>query len=343
MSNDFDNDARDDPDLDATPMRGSELVAIRRNIVRSIRVPFTPHQDMEIAFDELRFAALHGRGRPLPGIRILAPSYSGKSTGVRDYIEKVMARGGHPEGSCTIAYAKLDTEGTVGSLATDILKALNVKRPESLTPQKRWERAREKIKEKQVQLFVLDEFQRAGRRPTISPVIAGKIMDIMEDGDCACAFIGKPDAKNIFKACPDLGNRLDAPVTMPRLNWASEHDREMFIEFVAAFDRALKQQGATQVLSDLAAPGVAQLLLEASNGLIGQFCRIIETAVMAITRRGQEAITPDDLEAAVDEWSIGNDRIAYNPVRDSKQAVHLAESSERAERGREDVGDERAA
>ena len=198
-----------------------------------------------------------------------------------------------------MAYVKLDTDGSVGSLATDILTALGAKRPSSLTPAKRWDRARQEIRYRKVSVVMFDEFQRAGRRPTISPIIAGKILDIMDDGDCACAFIGKPEGKSIFKWCPDLMNRLDIPVHIPRMRWQT--DGEEFIEFANGFDQALVDAGITAIKSGFGDEDIAQLLMESSNGLIGQFSRIIETAVIAITRGGHDCITRHDLSNAVED------------------------------------------
>jgi hypothetical protein len=216
-----------------------------------------------------------------------------------------------------VVYVKLDAEGSFSSLAADMLRAMQQRRPDSLAPAKRWERVRKAIKDLGVLLIIFDEFQRAGRRPTVHPVIAGKIMDLMEDEfcSCACAFVGKTNARNIFKVSSDLGNRLDAPVEMGRLIWADDEHKKLFENFADAFDQALVDQEIIVAKAGLAEPEFAQLLLESSSGLIGQFCRIVESAVMAITRRGHDGITRDDLEQAVDEWAIGNERIGYNPFR----------------------------
>lgn len=309
------DDHRDDPDNDATTLAGTSLVAERRHRVRSIRVPFEPQEDFEKALDDLLETASLGRGQPMPGVRLLAPSFSGKSTVARKYAARALAEDCQPKGSMPVVYVKLDSEGSVSSLATDLLRAMRQPRPDSLTPPRRWERVRRKIRDLGVLLIIFDEFQRAGRRPTMHPVIAGKIMDLMEDEECscACAFVGKTDAKAIFKASSDLGNRLDSPVQMGRLLWADDDHRKLFTDFADAFDQALVDKKVIVAKAGFASDEFAQLLLESSSGMIGQFCRIVETAVMAISRRGHDGITRDDLELAVEEWAIGNERIGYNP------------------------------
>jgi len=139
------------------------------------------------------------------------------------------------------------------------------------------------------------------------------------------AFLGKRDAINVFKSCPDLMNRLDAPVQIPPLRWAT--NREEFVAFADAFDQALVDANITKFKSGLGEWATAQRLLEASNGLIGQFSRIIETAVIMITRDGNDAITQDDLRDAVQEWSIGNQRISYNPFVTSISDMDATENT----------------
>ncbi|QXQ06234.1 TniB family NTP-binding protein [Sphingosinicellaceae bacterium] len=297
--------------LDPTKLTGHLLVAYRRLIVRGIRSPYAPQTEMDETFEEMRVAAplLRMARMPQPCVKILAPSYTGKSVGARDYVRRIKVALG--ESTASAVYVKLDSDGSVGSLAADILRALGEPRPESLTPDKRWARARRCIKDRKVDLMILDEFQRAGRRLTIHPVIATKILDILDDGDCAIAFVGKLKAKAIFKATDDLGNRLDTPVSIGRLMWGI-HQAE-FTAFADAFDEALVDAGVITSKAGLGAPVIAQLLLESASGLIGQFSRIIETAVINITRDGHSGITRQDLSDAVQDWAVGNERLAYNP------------------------------
>ncbi|HEY0312261.1 MAG TPA: TniB family NTP-binding protein [Allosphingosinicella sp.] len=301
--------------FDPKQLTGHLLVAYRRLVVRSIRSPYAPQEEMDETFEEMRVAAplLRMARMPQPCVRILAPSYSGKSVGARDFVRRTKAKLG--ETSTSVVYVKLDSEGSVGSIAADVLRALGEPRPESLTPDKRWARARRCLKAHKVDLLIFDEFQRAGRRVTIHPIIAMKILDILDDCDCAIAFIGKLKAKAIFKTTEDLGNRLDTPVSIGRLRWIT-HSND-FMEFADAFDQALVDAGVISSKAGLGDPIIAQLLLESANGLIGQFSRIIETAIINITRAGHDSITRQDLSDAVQDWAIGNERMGYNPFEGS--------------------------
>ena len=308
--------------LDPAKLTGHLLVAYRRLLVRSIRSPYAPQSEMDETFEEMRVAAplLRMARMPQPAVRILAPSFTGKSVGARDYVRRVKAELG--EGTSSVAYVMLDSEGSVGSLAADILRALGEPRPEGLTPDKRWARARRAIKDRKVDLMIIDEFQRAGRRLTIHPVIAMKLLDILDDCDCAIAFVGKLKARDIFKATEDLGNRLDTPVSIGRLTWTI-HEAE-FTAFADAFDEALVAGGVLTFKAGLGEPDTAQRLLEAASGMIGQFSRIIETAVINITRAGHSCITRQDLSDAVQDWAVGNQRIGYNPFTTSNPVAGAA-------------------
>jgi hypothetical protein len=94
------------------------------------------------------------------------------------------------------------------------------------------------------------------------------------------------------------------------------------VKLFGSASRSARSTLITRIKSGFATKKTAQLLLEASNGCIGQFSRIIETAVIAITRERNEVITVQDLSDAVGDWSIPNGRIGYNPFK--KHHSHVA-------------------
>jgi len=288
-------------------------VAKVRVVVRSIIVPYEPQAETRAALTELLYTAAASIGSPQPGVVLLSESYAGKSTGLKQFAIKVNGSGEWPSNEMPVVVATLDPEGTPASVATDILRGLNEPRPDRGSTEGRWERVRSKLATRRVKVLALDEFQRAGRRTSVSGVIAGKIQDIMDQGLCSCAFFGKTSAREIFKNCPDLVNRLDVPVQMPPLKWLRTEDAKLFTDFVEDFDQALQTAGVTTARSGFKEGDLPQLLLEASNGLIGIFCRIVETAVMAARRDGRTVIDRADLSQAVVDWGIGNGRVTRNP------------------------------
>ena len=292
---------------------GAREVAAVRVAVRSIIVPYEPQDECRDALNELLYTADATPGLPQPGVVLLSDSFAGKSTGLRQFAKSVNESGEWPENQMPVVVATLDPDGSSASVATDILRGMGEHRPDRGSTEGRWERVRDRLAVRRVRVLALDEFQRAGRKTSMSGVIAGKMQDLMESGLCSCAFFGKTNAKEIFKNCPDLANRLDVPVQMPPLIWMKASDAELFTKFIGDFDQALKDIGVTTAKCGFVEGDLPQLLLEASHGLIGIFCRIVETAAMAARRDGRTVIDRGDLSQAVDDWAIGNNRVSHNP------------------------------
>lgn len=295
-------------------------VARARQRVGEINIPYLPQIELKVALDELRYTAVLTRGRPQRGVHLFGPSFAGKTTAAREHAKFVLGTEDHRPGSVPIALATIDPEGSLASVATDILRSIGEPRPDKGSAALRWERVWNSLPEREVQILVLDEFQRTARRPMMSPVIAAKVQDLMESGLCAVAFLGLEKAHDVFRCASDLCNRLDVPVTMTDLQWCDDEDRALFTDFVDRYDSALVEAGVVPLRSGLADDErQLQLLHEASNGLIGQFCRIVETAAITVVRNRQSCITREDLVDAVDDWSIANRRISYNPFKEGKQ------------------------
>lgn len=302
---------------DRTNERNARVAEARRRI-GDISIPYSPQAELKMALDELRHTAALTKGRPQRGVHLFGPSFAGKSTAAREHARHVLAEEGNRDESVPIAIATVDPEGSLASVATDILRALGEPRPDRGSAALRWERVWNSVPDRGVQVLVLDEFQRAARRPTMSPVIAAKIQDMMEAGLCAVAFLGLESAHDILRSASDLANRLDVPVSMNPLVWADPEDREIFSRFVERYDQALVTHGILATRSGLSDDRAdLQLLHEASSGLIGHFCRIIETAAISVVRNQHHAISREDLADAVDDWAVANRRIGYNPYREA--------------------------
>ena len=297
------------------PSERSRRVAEARATFRSIRLPYPRQDELVAALDELRLTGQLSKGQTQGGVRLIANTGSGKTVGAERFKTYVEAAGEHSLGSQPVVIATVDGSGTTRSIPASILKAMNVPRPEHGAEPVLWMRAFDALERYETQLLIIDEFNRAARRPTMSSAIATALRDVMDRGIVPMAFLATEEARDVFRRSPDLAGRLDAPVTMEPLDWLVEEDRELFGDFVAGLDEQLIVRGILRTSSDLAHPDTAQLLCEASNGNIRQLCRILETALAAVVRRNDEAICSGDLADAVDDWSIANHCISYNPFR----------------------------
>jgi len=300
---------------DERPSDRSRRVAVARAAFEAIQLPYLRQDELSAALDEVRFTGLLTKGQPQGGIGLGADTGSGRSVGARRVNAYVEASEEFDPKSKPIVIATIDGSGTTRSVPASILKALEVPRPETGTEPILWMRAISELQRHETQLLIVDEFNRAARRMTMSSAIATSLRDLMDQGAVPIAFLGTDEAKDLFKRNPDLGSRLDAPVSMDRLDWLIEEDRELFCGFLRGLDMEMVSHGILRAKSGLDSPEIARTLCEASNGNIRQISRIIRTAMMAVVRRDDEAVARQDLEDAVDDWSIANGCISYNPFR----------------------------
>lgn len=297
------------------PSERSQRVAKARVAFDTIELPYPRQDELVAALDELRLTGLEMRGQPHSGLRLIAETGSGKTRGAHRFRRYVEASGAYPPDDRPVVIATLDSSGTTRSVPSSILKALKEPRPNVGTDRILWERAIDALMHANTELLIMDEFNRAARRPTISGAIAMDLRDLMDAGVVPIAFLATEDAKDLFSRSPDLGGRLDAPVTMEPLDWLVEEDRDIFTDFLRDLDEAMVEVRILERPSGLAERDLAQILCEAANGNIRQICRIVRTAMSAVVRRQDLAITRADLETAVDEWSIPNLHLNYNPFR----------------------------
>jgi SpoVK/Ycf46/Vps4 family AAA+-type ATPase len=296
------------------PSERSQRVAQARAAFKTIELPYPRQDELVAALDELRQTGIETKGLSQGGVRLIAQTGSGKTRGARRFQRYVEGLGNHNPGDRPVVIATNDGSGTTRSVPSSILKALEEPRPNVGTDRILWERAIDALKHANTELLVIDEFNRAARRPTISGAIAMDLRDLMDAGIVPIAFLATEDAKDIFLRSPDLSGRLDAPVTMEPLDWLVEEDRDIFTDFLRDLDEAMVERQILERSSGLAERDLAQILCEAANGNIRQICRIVRTA-MAVVRRQDLAITRADFETAVDEWSIPNHHLNYNPFR----------------------------
>lgn len=297
------------------PSERSRRVAEARAQYDEIFLPYPRQDELVAALDELRLTGQLTKGRPQSGVRLIADTGSGKTEGAKRFRTYVEESEDYAVGTKPVVIATVDGSGTTRSVPASILKALNEPRPEHGSEPILWMRAIDGLQRAETELLIIDEFNRAARRPTMSSAIATSLRDLMDRGVVPLAFLATQEAKDVFRRNPDLSGRLDAPVTMEPLDWLVEEDRELFTDFLDGLDTGMVERGILRTASGLAEIDVARLLCEASNGNIRQLSRIVRTAMVSVVRRGDAAIILQDLEDAVDEWSIPNHHLTYNPFR----------------------------
>jgi hypothetical protein len=327
-------DAADPATADAPtaerPSERSARVGDIAGIFASIRVSYPPQNLLVAALDEARHTAMSIRERraatgqriPMNVMRTIAHMGVGKTWGaekLRDLCNPV-----DPEDtSRPVLLVTLDTSGKQTSLPQGILKELKVRGwNHGNDPELLWSRAIDAMRDHGVELLIVDEINRAARRPSIGPVIGGDIMDLLVNGDVGVAFMGTEEALKVFNRCQPLKDRMKAPVVMKALDWLIPQERETFTDFLAKMDQALVDHGLATELAGLGDDPVAKPLWEVCRGRLRPLCLLLEEAVTALHREqsGAGVLTVQILAQAVEDHSIPNEHVEYNPFTEEKPA-----------------------
>ncbi len=280
---------------------------------RKIRIDYPPMTAAIEVIEELRVTTRHrDEGEACGAILLDAPIGTGKSMTLATAAAHAAA--GVPDGHTPILVVQMPTAATTDSLPTAILKALGHPRPDLGKAEARWLRATADIRRRGVEIVAFDEFNRAGRRPTMSRPIAMAIREhVMDAGVAAVAFVGTAEASVVLGQCPDILDRLDGEIDLSPLEWSVEEDRELFVRFVADLDEALVDGDLLDAASGLACKEIARPLCEACDGRLRPLMGIVRTAMGLALRRHAPSIAIDDLRQAVDAYSLRAGIVRQNP------------------------------
>lgn len=279
----------------------------------TIRVGYSPQTAAIASLDEVRFAA-KGRppGAPCGGAMIVAPHGCGKTLAFKRFRD--IAQQTATEGQMPVVLVEISTAGTTESVATSFLQALGVARPDVGNEKSRWLRVEQEARAKGVEIFGIDEFNRAARRPRMSRPIATVIRErIMDSGLAPVAFIGSEDAGTVLAQVPELVERLDDDIDLSPLGWDRKGDRELFVKFVADLDSAMVDEGIFACLSGLDDDVLAKPLWEASSGRVRRICKIVRAAMATALHDHRSMIDREDLAYAVDVYSLSRGHCQSNP------------------------------
>lgn len=297
-----------------------EFAAIRVSYAPQNRLVGCLHEGLHTAISIRERRAATGQRIPMNVMRTIAEMGVGKTWAAEKLVE--ICRPADPDDpSRPVLLVTLDTSGKQISLPRGILQELKV-RGWNLgnDPEVLWARAIDAMGDHGVQLLIFDEINRAARRPTIGPVIGGDLMDLLIEGDVGVAFLGTEEALSIFNRCPPLKDRMKTPAVMKALDWLIDADKETFKDFLGRMDQAFLDRGLTTALAGLDDEAIAKPLWDVCLGRLRPLCLLLEEAVTSLHRGGGGAgiLTADILAQAVEDHSIFNETVNYNPFTEEK-------------------------
>ncbi len=272
---------------------------------KSIVLPYPRQNVIMEELEQLRLVGLATKGLPQDGTRLLAETGSGKTFGALRYRTFVESQPGREKGSRPVLLVRMRTTGTSRSLAASILDAMGDDYSVTGSEQTLLKRVYKAFEKEKTELLIIDEVHHLDNQK-FGPDVTNTIKSFLDEGRVTVAFLGTHDADAMFARNSELNGRLLAPCSLPPLKWADEEDCELFTTFAQLLDAAIVEKKILPIPAGLAEPLLAERLCKASNGIIGQLCKIVRTAMTEVVKRNGNTIEYDDLRNAVTSWSIPN-------------------------------------
>ncbi len=114
---------------------------------------------------------------------------------------------------------------------------------------------------------------------------------------------------------------LRAGVPRSPSTWHGRPSARIFIEHCAGFDLKLVEHRIFPEPSGLVRGEIPAVLYDVSRGVIGTASAVFEVAAETAILDGRNAITLDDLDAAIENWAIPLQYTDYNPIRQGLREI----------------------
>lgn len=322
------------------------LAQSRGELAAKIGSIWVKHPRAELAFnalDDIREAKrLSDKRCEAGGLTLLAPSRSGKSRTVKQYIASrvvpdCIKRGLLPEGASLddaiaaqrlVIYVTLESPSSVGALMTDLLVALGDLDPTGGTIKMRRHRVYTLLRENKTELLIFDEIQHLGRElgttaqktREAATSVQNSIKKFLLDGFPVC-FVGLPEARTKILSDVQIALRIEEEIDFSPLDDADETHVEWVKEFCGRMAAKLYVEGVYDHIVDLVSNDFPECFCDAVNGRLGLVTELIRWATILAFGEGAETLTRAHLARAVDKHLIGKDDVFdSNPFADAELA-----------------------
>ncbi len=253
------------------------------------------------------------KGRRQIGMALFDPTGVGKTTIAEALAQGVNARA--PKGEKPIVHCRLANAGTARSLFVSALTEIGYGYVNQKTEQRLQRELVDALEEHNTKLLVIDESQHGGRNSGFGGAVTAAIKLLLDTGVVPVALLGTEKAVDVFANDLELSGRLSAPCSLAPFSWWDPEDRELWIGLMSALDQQLVVDGIITKPFGFDDAKVAEKLIEATNGTMGQLMGMARTAVQEMARGGRSSLTEADVVHAIDAWCVAHGFAARNPFR----------------------------
>ncbi|QDH74231.1 ATP-binding protein [Brevundimonas sp. M20] len=296
------------------PLDLNEAIAEKLARFKRAFIPYPPHVHFHERLDYLQRLGRRCRGEPQMGLRVLAPTGSGKSTAALAYIAFVESQRPRTETFIPVIKIELERNSTSKKLMTSILNALGDPYSHHGNELTLKLRVLEYFKRFGVELLIVDEVQHLNYRDSPKNDVTDALKVLLDSGVVPIAFLGTPKAKVLFERNLQLNGRLLPPCDLPPLNSKRAGDRDLFARFVDRLDHVIVDQEILPNLSNFESAGLLPALFEVSDGVVGRVSRLLQVALEAALRRDAQCLERSDISWAIDHWAVPQSFVKANPL-----------------------------
>jgi hypothetical protein len=281
--------------------------------VSSMRLP-NPRQ--LLGMKELHQTLLVGQrlkgGRQI-GMALFDPTGVGKTTIAEALAQGVNAKA--PKGEKPIVHCRLANSGTARSLFVSALSEIGYGYANQKSEQRLQRELIDALEEHNTKLLIIDESQHGGRNSGFGGPVTAAIKLLLDTGVVPIALLGTEKAVEVFANDVELSGRLSAPCSLAPFSWWDTEDCELWMGLMSALDRQLVADGIVTKPFGFDDAKVAEKLIAATNGTMGQLMGMVRTAVQEMARDGRSSLTEADVVHAIDAWCVAHGFAARNPFR----------------------------
>lgn len=255
------------------------------------------------------------------GLLIQGETGAGKTTILKLYMKGYPRIHDAETTRVPVLYAKVPTPATCKQLVTKILEAIGDPAAERGTQISQTLRLKRYFDVCQVELLVLDEFQHFQDRDSqkVLKTVSDWLKLLMEETGIPIVLVGLPYSHTILDAPGNeqLKRRFATRIELGPFGYDSSQERQDFRRFLTMIDEKLPLAEK----SNLADPGMALCVYEATNGVVAHVMKLIRRATVIALESNREKITLDILAIAYEQRLASNDPEKDNPFGDIAMAA----------------------
>lgn len=279
--------------------------------VRSMKLPFEPQLAAMGDLWETMETGLLLKGGKQIGCLMLDPTGCGKTTSAEAVAE--LACADDEDGVVSVVHCRLPASGTAIGLFSNALAKLGDTHMNQARESRLLTNLCDRLEESRTKLLVIDETQQGAATSGIGGQIAAAVKLLLDTGVVPVALLGTEKAVEVLAKDRELAGRLSAPSSLAPLDWYDDDDKEIWVRLLTSLDTQLVAQNTCTSEFGFADEKVAQDLIEACNGTIGQLMGMVRTAVREMARDGRKNLSEGDIVFAIDAWCVGYGFITHNP------------------------------